>query len=495
MKVRGSLRSQLVLSSGIALVIMILSIVYVLFATLRLQQIVNAQFRTERELQQLQEQVIAVHTPLLDYLSSRSSAALSTLLAEQQTLLGMLPRSMPVRADPREIDRREIQMLVGSYLELLEDAIALKRARDLESYTELYDEMSFLKRHIVERIDRTSLSGLRGELSRFEAIIDTSRELVFWNLLVITLSFIASTLWIVLSISRVADPMHRLASMAGEISSGNFDIEDVPSSRVHEVEVVIAAFNRMKHDIRQYIAELNRRRQLEQEYMHAKMRNLRMEQLLKRMELYTMQAQMNPHFLFNTLNTGVQLAITEDAEKTADFMEHLATFFRHNIRERNLFVTLRREIEGLESYLYILRIRFRRTIGFQLDVPEELLDEVRVPALILQPLVENSVIHAFKGVDRPGHIAIRAVRDGSIVRLSVTDNGVGIPRETAARLLERHTREIDYESKVMGLENVIHRLHFFYPDQMDVVSIDGDPAWGTEIVIRIDTEVEPCIPS
>jgi len=493
--VRNSLRSQLIYSAAIGLTIMIVSIVYILFATLRLQQIVNDQFRSERIFQELQQEVVAVRTPLLNYLSSRSSRALSDLLAEEQVLRNMVPDVITVSSDGNSLARREIYSLLESYLDLIQRAIDLKRARAIEEYTALYEDMASLNDHIVERIDRISLSGLRGELARYEEIIETSRELLFWNLLVIILAFVSSTMWIAISINRVTDPMNRLAWMAGELSSGNFDIEDLPIDTVHEVGAVIAAFNTMKHDIRQYIAELNRQQQIEQGYMEERLRNLKMEQLLKRMELYTMQAQMNPHFLFNTLNTGVQLAITEDAERTADFMEHLASFFRYNMRERNLIVPLRREIEGLEAYLYILRIRFPRSLGFSLDVPEELLDSCEVPALMLQPLVENSVIHAFKGVDRAGQISIRVWKEESVVCLAVRDNGIGIDAETAARLLERHNRDVDHDSKVMGLENVIHRLYFFYPDQDDVVSIHGGPEWGTEIVIRIDTEVAPCIPS
>jgi two-component system sensor histidine kinase YesM len=289
--------------------------------------------------------------------------------------------------------------------------------------------------------------------------------------------------------------MNHLAAMAGEISGGNFEVEDIKVNTVHEMAAVISAFNTMKHDIRQYIGELNQQQQIEQGYMQERVRNLKMEQLLKRMELYTMQAQMNPHFLFNTLNTGVQLAITEDAEKTADFMEHLAQFFRYNMRERNLLVPLRREIEGLEAYVYILRIRFPRSLEFSMDVPEDLMDACTVPALMLQPLVENSVIHAFKGVDRAGRIAVRIWKEGSIVYLTVRDNGIGIDPNIAQRLLQRHSRDEEQDSKVMGLENVIQRLYFIFPDQYDVISITGDPGTGTEIRIRIDTEVTPSIPS
>ena len=491
----NSLRSRLVYSAAVGIAIVIASMVYILFATLRLQQIVNDQFRTERAFQELQIEVVAVRTPFLNYLSSRSSQALSDLLAEEQVLRNMLPQEFPVADDYGTLARREIYSLLESYLDLIQEAINLKRARAIEEYTSLYEEMAVLSDHIVERIDRISLSGLRGELARYEEIIQTSRELLFWNLSIILLAFVGAMLWITISINRVTEPMNRLAWMAGELSGGNFDIDDIQVNAVREVGTVVSAFNTMKRDIRQYISELNRQQQIEQGYMNERLRNLKMEQLLKRMELYTMQAQMNPHFLFNTLNTGVQIAITEDAERTADFMEHLANFFRYNMRERNLFVPLRRETEGLEAYLYILRIRFPRSLGFSLDVPEEILDSCEVPALILQPLVENSVIHAFKGVDRPGRIDIRVWREERVLYLSVRDNGIGMDEATANRLLEPQSRDVDTGSKVMGLENVIHRLHFFYPDDGEVVTIHSTPGEGTEILIRIDTEVEPCIPS
>lgn len=494
MGVRSSLRSRLIYSAAIGLAMVIASTIYILFATLRLQQIVNERFQAERSFQALQQEVLTIQTPLLNYLSSRSSQALSDLLAEEQVLRSMLPEAGLIRSDQVSLAEREIYSMLEAYLDNIQRAIDLKRGRAIEEYTVLYEEMAALNDHLLERIDRISLSGLRAELSQFEELIETSRELLFWNLLVIILAFLGSTLWVANSINRVTEPMNRLAWMAGELSSGNFDIEDIRIDAVREVAVVVSAFNTMKHDIRQYISELNRQQQIEQGYMNERLRNLKMEQLLKRMELYTVQAQMNPHFLFNTLNTGVQLAIREDAERTADFMEHLADFFRHNMRERNLVVPLRREIEGLEAYLYLLRIRFPKSLGFTLDVPEELLDTCSVPALILQPLVENSVIHAFKGVDRPGRIAIRVWKEGTAVYLSVQDNGIGIPADTANRLLQRHDRDVDHDSKVMGLENVIHRLHFLFPEEEDVVTIQGDSDRGTIVGIRIDTEVEPCIP-
>ncbi len=500
MRFANSLRNQLILSATIGLAIVILSVAYILFATVRLQHIINDQFSTERFFQRLQSEVTAIEEPLLSYLSTRSSGALAEILIEEQTLRNILPVERSVSDDPFAVESREIYFLIDRYLDLMQETLELKRARAIEAYTTRYDTLVELNTHIVNRIDKISLFGLRRELDNYQEIIKASRTMLFWNLLVIISAFLVSAFWFALTINRFTEPMKMLASSAGEISSGNFDIEDIPVHTVYELNVVVNAFNTMKHDIRQYIAEINKQKEIEQGYMEERVRNLKMEELLKRMELYTMQAQMSPHFLFNTLNTGVQLAIMEGADRTADFMEHLAAFFRHNIRGRDFIVPLRHEIDGLEAYLYILRIRFPRSLKMTLDVPEELLDTCHVPALILQPLVENSVIHAFRDADRVGSITIRVRKEGDIVVLSVADNGIGIRSDTAARLLRRHTRDMEHSSKIMGLENVIQRLYFFYPPQdqqpqNDVVAIHASPGEGTEIVIKIDTRIKPCIPS
>lgn len=492
---RNSLRAQIFLSVFVSLAFIIVSMSYILFTTLRLQQLVNNQFRSERFFQQLQRDVAGLQEPLLDYLSSRSSQALARLLVDEQMLRGAIPSTPPMSNDPIELTSRQIFSMLDAYLDDLQQIISLKRARAVPEYTALYEQMQELNSHIVAQIDVVSLAGLRRQLENYEVVIAVSRRLQLWNLLVIVFAFLSSIFWMLHSINRVTNPMHRLAEMAGQLAAGNFDIEDIRIRTVTEVGTVVSAFNNMKNDIRAYVQEIEKQKEIEQGYMEEKLRNMKMEQLLKRMELYTMQAQMNPHFLFNTLNTGVQLAITERAEKTADFMEHLALFFRHNVRERKLVVPLRHEIEGLESYLYVLRIRFPKSLALTLDVDDALLDSTQIPALILQPLVENSVIHAFRSVRHEGKVDVRVRKEEYRVYLSVTDNGCGMPAGLAKELLRPHPHDIDHNSRVMGLENVIQRLYFFYPDNPGVITIDSAPDRGTVITISIDTREEPCIPS
>jgi LytS/YehU family sensor histidine kinase len=239
------------------------------------------------------------------------------------------------------------------------------------------------------------------------------------------------------------------------------------------------------------------------------------------MEIYALQAQMNPHFLFNTINTGMQLAIVEGADRTGEYMDYMARLFRHIIRNKDIIVPLRHEIQGLDYYFYILRVRFPYNFELSLECDETLLDSCKVPVSILQPLVENCVIHAFRELPGTGRaayspesaespksagragdqeplrrVAVKAfLQDwnaGKRIVLSVSDNGQGMNSEMAKKLLHPQSIDESSVSRVMGLENVIQRLYFFYPDDMDVIDIQTGTE-GTSIIIRIDTGREPCL--
>jgi len=227
--------------------------------------------------------------------------------------------------------------------------------------------------------------------------------------------------------------------------------------------------------------------------MQEKMRNMKMEGLVRHMEIYALQAQMNPHFLFNTINTGMQLAIVEGADRTGEFMDYMARLFRHIIRNKDIIVPLRHEIEGLDHYFYLLRVRFPRNLSLSVDCGEEILD-IKTPVSILQPLVENCIIHAFKDADEnfSRSVNVRAVLENKHLIISVTDNGQGMKRETVEALLHPQSIDESSVSRVMGLQNVIQRLYFFYPGDPNVVDIKTGPG-GTAVIIRIDTEREPCL--
>lgn len=492
--IRNSFRIQMIVSVFGVFLLLFLSMTYILVSTIKMQEVVENSFRRERYLASIRTALMDYQEPLLEYLSTRSSNALARLLIDSQSLRAKTaprPLSSRERSDLRE---KEVYALIISYLDLADTVIAEKRGRNIDGYTRRYDEMMNLLNYIEAEIELISVERFRSQLDAYGVFIENSRNIQLWNLLFIAFVSLFAILLLLRSVEKMTEPMIRLSAMATELSGGNFGIEDIRTSSVYEIDHVVVAFNRMKHEISNYIDEIRLQENIKQEYMQERMRNLKMEGLVRRMEIYTLQAQMNPHFLFNTLNTGMQLAIVEGADRTGEYMEYLSLLFRHNVRNKDSIVPLRHEIEGLNYYFYILRVRFPKNLDLVLDYAEELLDTCSVPVSILQPLVENCVVHAFKDKTGTWSIIVRARKHGSRLLLSVSDNGAGISAEAAAKLLHPLPIE-ESSSRIMGLENVIQRLYFFYPDDPQVIRIDSETGAGTTIVISIDTERTPCIES
>ncbi|MDC7220826.1 MAG: histidine kinase [Spirochaetales bacterium] len=482
----NSLRSRLALYYIMSMGVAVFFLAVIMLFSLEIRRQADRQFLEEQRLMDLQDRLSRIQEPLLSYLSSRSSSALSELLILSEGLKGGIPEEKPLSRKPEEQFQREIYFLVEAYLAKVEEAISEKRGRNITAYTESYEFLQDLYSHINNRIDMARLTGFHGGMENFQAFMLLFGRMQKLNLLLMLSGAGMAFSLLLIRVDRITRPMFELSLMAEYLSRNEFDQPDRHFDSVDEVNRVAEAFNDMKHNIHHYIKELEKRREVE-------LRNMKMEQMLKKMELYTMQAQMNPHFLFNTINTGVQLAIMEEAERTGDFMESLANLFRHNLRDKQFFVPLRHERDGLTSYLEILRIRFSKTRDFEMNIPEEYLDRFTVPAMIIQPLVENSVVHAFKDYEGRARVNIQLRFEKPYLVFSVKDNGSGIPQRTVERLLEKHAPDYSMESKVMGLDNVIQRLYFFYPEERDIVQIFSNPGEGTEIVIRINTEVEPCM--
>lgn len=492
-KIRNSLKGRLFYTFIISIILTLFSFGFSLVNTLNLQDIANRRFTDEQYFIEINNILTDIQQPLVSYLSLFSTSSLSTLMVNTGYLRSIIPERRPIYDNELELIKREIYFLIDEYLFRVDNIIEQKRGRKVEEYSMGFEDLTVLYKYIRRRIDDLSLNGFRKQLAEYNHFMILFKKIqiysLFLILIVVTIAFSA----LMKNVNSISGPLSILSQMAGKISDGNFSIDDIHIDSVNEINRVTIAFNKMKNGIRHYIDELNHQKDLEKDIMAQRLTNLKMEQVLKRMELYTMQAQMNPHFLFNTINTGVQLAIIEEAERTADYMKNLADLFRYNIREKRFFVPLRNEYEGMISYVNILKIRFPHTLNIIMDVDKNILDDFQCPAMILQPMVENTIIHAFRNTSDIGTVKISIRSDNGILEISVEDDGIGIPCNKIERLLVPHTHEYKNNSKVMGLENVIQRCFFFYPEEDDIINIKSEPGKGTKIIIRIDSEVEPCI--
>jgi two-component system LytT family sensor kinase len=203
--------------------------------------------------------------------------------------------------------------------------------------------------------------------------------------------------------------------------------------------------------------------QFEHERRERQLREQRLEHSLTAAELKALRAQVDPHFLFNTLNTIADL-ITSDPVTAEAMTERLSEFFRYTLtRYERTLATLEDELQFVRHYLDIERVRFGRRLQVKLSLEPDAAHQM-VPALILQPLVENAIRHGLAPRLEGGTISISAARDGEFVRLQVADDGVGM-------------RDADDGSGI-GLHNVRERLRSLYGDA-GRISIESQPARGT----------------
>lgn len=176
----------------------------------------------------------------------------------------------------------------------------------------------------------------------------------------------------------------------------------------------------------------------------------------------------------------------EDAEKTCLFVENMAEFFRYNVRKISTDTTLREEIELVDNYLYILNVRFSGEIHYEKQLDKKLLS-VRLPSMILQPIVENAVNHGIRGVEWEGHIQLAVYQEYDRICISVRDNGHGMDRQTIEKILhgEQVHSEEEKDSTGIGMDNVISRMRRFF-DREDVIAISSEGTGrGTEVILYI----------
>lgn len=158
--------------------------------------------------------------------------------------------------------------------------------------------------------------------------------------------------------------------------------------------------------------------------------------LTTEMELKALQAQINPHFLFNTLNT-ISSFIRTDPTSARELLKKFATFYRHTLEHANEEVTLDDELDFVQQYFALEKARFGERLNLELDIEEDLRD-FAMPAFMLQPLVENCIGHAMRDTGEPLHIVVSATQDDDVVRIGVKDDGRGISDEALAQIFDKH---------------------------------------------------------
>lgn len=199
-------------------------------------------------------------------------------------------------------------------------------------------------------------------------------------------------------------------------------------------------------------------------------------------EIMTLNIQMNPHFLYNSLNIINWICLRGENETASKMLVKLSRMLQYTSKNRELMVELREDLEWLRNYIDIMSYRYEQRFCAEIDVPEEYL-KLQVPKLFLQPFVENAIVHAFENYQEDGKIRIDTEADGDDIIFCVEDNGRGIQQEKIREILSQKTNSI-------GIRNTNKRLRMLYGDTYGV-SISSQLGEGTRIFIRIPVKRYP----
>lgn len=284
---------------------------------------------------------------------------------------------------------------------------------------------------------------------------------------------------------RIARPIIALTESASTIErSGLEHASEIPVSPLfnEETRLLVNIFNSMLSKIQQQVADL-------EHYMNAKIKlkqqaleNLKISEQLKNSQLKMLQMQINPHFLFNTLNMVSQTAYTENAYQTIFLLGKTASLLRYSLDFSDKSVTLKKELEELENYVYIQEQRFGNRIRFSFSLDERC-HALLIPNLIVQPLVENAIVHGVSMYPKDASIQISTSLDPSshTVQICVADNGVGMGEEQLKKVRQDMACSRAFDSKI-GLSNVYHRLQYFFNGRADL-TISSIPNVSTKFTI------------
>lgn len=202
----------------------------------------------------------------------------------------------------------------------------------------------------------------------------------------------------------------------------------------------------------------------------------------KNAKISALQSQINPHFLYNTLNIMKSISRVKGVEEVAEISESLSDLFKYSMKGLDVPVKLQDEIEHIDNYMRIIQYRFRDRFAFYKQVEDRVLD-VNIPKLLIQPLVENAVNHGLKDKQEDGEIHLRCFQDEQYLVIEVKDNGVGMKEEKLTSVREdSQRRRMDDKTEGIGLNNISQRLRLMYGYRYD---FEIDSAWQSGTIVRI----------
>ena len=206
--------------------------------------------------------------------------------------------------------------------------------------------------------------------------------------------------------------------------------------------------------------------------------------LLNRAEYNALQAQINPHFLYNTLDTMSSIAQIRHCDEVSHLCQSLSNIFRYSLDMKNPFSTVAKEIVHLKNYIYVMNVRMRDNVAYDFDIDDDIL-KCTVPRICIQPLVENALNHGLRNVRGEKRIVIRAKSEEDVLVISVEDNGVGLDdADEMNRKMSENDLDMVERGNSIGLININARVKMLYGDAYGI-RVESRPGEGTKVRLTV----------
>lgn len=346
------------------------------------------------------------------------------------------------------------------YNELQTENISLIMGTDQD--TVLFGKGSGEKLYSISRSEKTGWTVVN--CVRVEELLRKSNKaqslyvLVAMGLMIVALFFSRF-------ISRsITQPIQQLCDSMERVQEGDFSVSDIVVESQNEIGSLTKSFNVMTHRIQELMEQ-----------------NIREQEAKRKSELKALQSQINPHFLYNTLDSIIWMAEGKKNEEVVLMTASLARLLRQSISNEDEVVSIGQEVEYARGYLTIQKMRYKDKMEFQIEVDPSIL-HIPLIKLVLQPVIENAIYHGLKYKESKGLLLVKGFMKSDNAVLQVIDNGVGMDEETLAHIYERH--KVNYQSNGVGVYNVQKRLQLYYGNEYGI-TYESKKGEGTTATITI----------
>ncbi len=276
---------------------------------------------------------------------------------------------------------------------------------------------------------------------------------------IIILSFLAVLAIMVGQVSKMTGSIRRVVETMRRAGKGNLTVHVAPDeTRPTEIEIIAEEFNSTMDKLKLSIEKQ------------------------KNAEIAALEAQINPHFLYNTLDTINWMAIDRDEYEISNMIATLANILRYGISDSNGIVKIREEVEWLKQYIFLQQTKLKNSFECHMNVEPEIMG-FSIHKLLLQPFIENAILHGFEGIDGTHSLRIYMRKDKECISIQITDNGCGMPAQMVQEINAGIFRKTDDKNHI-GMENAITRIRMYYGESAKVM-IESKQDAGTTVWIWI----------